>query len=151
MVCDMCGSKGNMFKAEVEGAILAVCSKCSRFGKVLGAIKQHEGEKIKGKKAEEKPELTDIMVDGYAEKIRKKREELGLTQKDFAKKINEKESLIHQLESGHFHPDIVLAKKLQRALGINILEEYEEKHEGIQHAKPESFTIGDFIKVKKKS
>lgn len=151
MLCDMCGSSGNLFKAEVEGAILTVCGKCSRFGKVLGAVKQHEMLKAGQNKAEEKPELMDIMVDGYAEKIRKKREELGLTQKDFAKKINEKESLIHQIESGNFHPDITLAKKLQKALGISLLEEYEEKHEAMQHAKSEGFTIGDFIRIKKKS
>ena len=151
MLCDMCGSSGSLFRAEVEGAILTVCGKCSRFGKVLGAVKQHEIQKAGQNKPVEKPELMDIMVDGYAGKIRKKREELGLTQKDFAKKINEKESLIQQIESGNFHPDISLAKKLQKALGISLLEEYEEKHEAMQHAKSESFTIGDFIKVKKKS
>ena len=149
MICDMCGSSGNMFRAEVEGAILTVCSKCSRFGKVLGIVKQHEEKKIRQNKAEEKPELMNIIVDGYAEKIRKKREELGLTQKDFAKRINEKESLIHQIESSRFHLDIWLAKKLEKALGINLIEEYEEKHEALQHAKSEGFTLGDFIKAKK--
>ncbi|MBI2208727.1 TIGR00270 family protein [Candidatus Woesearchaeota archaeon] len=150
MLCDMCGSSGSMFKAEVEGAVLTVCQNCSRFGKILGAVKQHEVEKIRQKKAEEKPEAMDIIVDNYAEKIRKGREELGLTQKDFAKKLNEKESLIHQLESGNFHPNIELAKKLQKALGIKLIEEYEEKHEELRHEKAEGFTIGDFIKTKNK-
>lgn len=150
MLCDMCGSSGSMFKAEVEGAVLTVCQNCSRFGKILGVVKQHEVEKIRQKKAEEKPEAMDIIVDNYAEKIRKGREELGLTQKDFAKKLNEKESLIHQLESGNFHPNIELAKKLQKALGIKLIEEYEEKHEELRHEKAEGFTIGDFIKTKNK-
>ena len=139
-----------MFKAEVEGAILALCGKCSKFGKVLGAIKQNEWEKAREKKAEEKPEVMDMIVEDYAERIRKKREELGLTQQDFAKKINEKESLVHQIESGHFHPDIGLAKKLQKSLGIRLIEEYEEKHENLSHSKSDGFTLGDFIKIKKK-
>lgn len=137
-----------MYKVEVEGAILALCENCSKFGKILGKINRHRGEKISQKEAEEEPEVMDIIVDDYAEKIRKGRESLGLTQQDFAKKISEKESLIHQLESGRFHPDIVLAKKLQKALGIKLIEEYEEKHEALQHAKSEGFTLGDFIKKK---
>lgn len=151
MICDMCGNQGKMYKAEVEGAILALCENCSKFGKVLGRINQHQVEKARQKRAEEKPEVMDIIIDGYAERIRKGRESMGLTQQDFAKKVNEKESLIHQLESGRFHPDIGLAKKLQKVLGIKLVEEYEEKHEALQHAKSEGFTLGDFIKAKKKA
>ncbi|MBI2135107.1 TIGR00270 family protein [Candidatus Woesearchaeota archaeon] len=150
MICDMCGSSGSMLKAEVEGAILTVCGKCSRFGTVLGPVRQHEEEKKPLKRAEE-PEVMDLIVEDYAGRIKKKREELGLTQQEFAKRINEKESLVHKIESGNFHPDIILAKKLQKALGISLLEEYEEKHEKLGHAKSEGFTLGHFIKIRKKS
>ena len=151
MICDMCGTQGKMYKAELEGAILSLCANCSKFGKVLGAIDDREFERISRKKAEEKPELMEAIVDDYAERIRKKREELGLTQKELAVKLNEKESLIHQLESGRFNPSIGLAKKLQKALGIRLIEQHEEKREALGHGKLEGFTIGDFIKVKKKS
>ena len=151
MVCDMCRSQGKMYKAEVEGAILSLCANCSKFGKVLGAIAESKFERISSKKAEEKPELIEAIVDDYADRIRKKREEIGLTQRELAAKLNEKESLIHQLESGRFNPNIGLAKKLQNALGIRLIEQQEEKREALSHGKLEGFTIGDFIKVKKKS
>ena len=44
-------------------------------------------------------EILQVIVDDYAEKIKNAREKLGLKQKDFAKKINLKESLIHKIET----------------------------------------------------
>ena len=145
----MCGSPGKLFKAIVEGAELNVCQECSRFGKVVGVVEQRQLNYAKAipKEAEE---LIDILVEGYQEKIRKQRELLGLNQKDFAKMLNEKESLIQKIESGHFEPSIGLAKKIQGFLKIRLVEDYKEEAKKPAKTRTDTFTIGDFIKIKEK-
>ena len=54
--------------------------------------------------------------------IRNKRDELGLKQEDFAKMLNEKESIIHKLETGEFKPSLKLAKKLEKKFGLKLIE-----------------------------
>jgi putative transcription factor len=150
MACDMCGSEKKLFKADIEGSILNVCKSCSRFGKVISEIK--EPEKIKPKKiiieSGPEPEIIEMIVDDFAEKIRNKREKLGLKQEDFAKIISEKESVIHKLETGEFQPSLELVKKLEKALKIKLIEEYEEKHKKTAKISSGPTTIGDLIKIK---
>ena len=135
MVCDMCGAEGQLFKVNVEEAELTVCKNCCKFWKVIGPVKQYE-EKIPIKKnIDEQQEFMEIVKENYAEIIKKKRESLGLTQKEFANKISEKESVIHQLESKHYKPSITLAKKIERFLKIKLIEGYEEMHENIKRSK----------------
>lgn len=152
----MCGSEGKLYKAIIENAELSICQECSKFGRVIGVIKQEVPRKIKSKTGtihenkEPQTETMQIIVNDYAEKIKKKRENLGLKQKDFAKKINEKESLIQNIESGRYEPSIEIAKKFERFLKIKLIEDYEDTPEPQAKSKTDSFTIGDFIKVKKK-
>jgi len=150
MKCDMCGSEGKLYQAVIEDAELNVCHECSKFGKVIGVVKQNEvdNEAVKVSK-EYKPEIMEMIVQDYAEKIRKKRGSLGLKQEEFAKNISEKESLIQKIEAGHFEPSIGLAKKIGKFLKIKLTEEYEEKHEKQVQSKTDSFTLGDFIKKNK--
>ena len=144
----MCGAPGKLYEAVIEDAELKVCHECSKFGKVIGIVNQEETNKTKSKGPE--TEVMKIVIEGYAEKIRKKRESLGLNQKEFAKKISEKESLIQKIESGHFEPSLGLAKKISGLLKIKLIEEYEEKHEPQSRTKTDAFTIGDLIKTKNK-
>ena len=149
----MCGSEGKMYKTIIESAQLNVCHECSKFGKVIGIVKQEEIDKVTAKakdNAEPQKEIMEIIVEDCAEKIKKKREQLGLKQEEFAKKINEKESLIQNIESGHYEPSIGLAKKIQGFLKIKLIEEHEELHERQKATKTDTFTIGDIIKIKKK-
>ena len=152
MTCDMCGSVGTLYKTVIEGAELGVCHDCSKFGKVIGIVKEEISEKIK-KDAIDKElekEVLEVVVEDFADRIKNKREQLGLTQKDFAKKLNEKESVVHKIETGNFAPPLNLARKLERFLHIKLIEEHEEKHEKSAKAKMDSFTIGDIIKAKDK-
>ena len=147
----MCGSEGRLYKTIIEDAELSVCNECNKFGKVIGVIEQKVNDMpSKDKNEEPKIKIMDMVIQDYAEKIRKKRESLGLKQEEFAKKINEKGSLIQKIESGHFEPSIGLAKKIANFLKIRLVEEYGEKHEKQAHSKTDSFTIGDFIKMKEK-
>ncbi|MDO8740147.1 MAG: multiprotein bridging factor aMBF1 [Candidatus Woesearchaeota archaeon] len=151
MECDMCGKQAR-FKALVEGSELFVCDQCSKFGKTLGEIRisqiDPKKQKTQSIMAEEK-ELMEVIVPDYPELIKSKREALGLKQEDFAKKINEKASLIHKIESGHFEPNVELARKLERFLKIKLVEEHEEIHKKEAKKAADSFTLGDFVKIKK--
>ena len=151
MTCDMCGSIGTLYKTIIEGAELSVCHDCSKFGKVVGIVKEETSKKIK-KDADKEPkkEILEVVVEDFADRIKNKREQLGLTQKDFAKKLNEKESVVHKIETGNFVPPLGLARKLERFLYIKLVEEHEEKHEKSIKAKMDGFTIGDLIKAKDK-
>ena len=147
----MCGSEGKLYNTIIEGAELKVCHECSNFGKVIGIVKEETIEKIKKQAIkEQEKEIIEVVVEDFADRIKKKREQLGLKQGDFAKKLNEKESIIHKIETGSFIPQMELTKKLERFLHIKLVEEHEEQHEEIAKSNVGSFTIGDLIKPKKK-
>lgn len=153
MNCEMCGSETRLYKTLIEGTELNVCRECAKFGKIIAPIRIEVKEKKKTgttaiPKGPEK-ETIQIIIQNYGETIKKARESLGLKQEDFAKKINEKESLIHKIETGNFEPNIDLARKLERFLKIKLIEQHEETHEKSSKAKGDGFTIGDFVKVKK--
>ncbi len=145
MPCDLCGSDGKLYLAEIEGTRLNVCKKCSSFGEII--------KKQKPKIKQQKPKIPDIeepmevVIENYPELIKKNRETMELKQKELARKIAEKESVIHKLESGSIEPNLELAKKLEKALNINLIQ--KEKIEKIsKKTKNESaaVTIGDLLK-----
>ena len=148
--CDLCGrTTESLAKAIIEGVQLDVCTECAKFGKVIPIKRPSAKEQIKQiAKQQEKEERIELLVEDYAEIIKKKREEIGLTQKEFANRINEKESTIHKIETGALEPPLYLAKKLEKALGIKLIEQHEERHENPRKSKIEGFTLGDFINVK---
>ena len=152
--CDMCGKEAKLFKTDVDGSILSLCKDCSKFGKVISAVKVEE--KVVRKKEKEvkleKPKEEEFIltiVPNYGEIIKKKREQLGIKQEDFAKKINEKKALIHKIEINQFEPSIALARKIEKFLRVKLIEQQELKSSTLEKTKREHFTIGDFIKVKK--
>jgi len=147
--CDLCGKvKERLNRALIEEVELNVCSDCSKFGKILPQFKKYSAE-TQNQRIENNEEKVELLAEDYSDIIRKKREMAGLSLKDFANKINEKESIIHKIETGAFEPQLALAKKLEKALGIKLIEEYKEKHEPYKKKKEEGFTLGDFIKIKK--
>ncbi|WP_286081454.1 helix-turn-helix domain-containing protein [Parablautia intestinalis] len=54
------------------------------------------------------------------ENIRKRREELGMSQIELAKKVNVSRSMICQVESGRKPPSMVMGKYIADALGCSM-------------------------------
>ena len=160
-MCDMCSSPEAVYRIELEGSLLNVCERCASYGRVISKIRVEETPKKKIKKAdisketqaktEKESETLQTIVPNYAQLIKDKREKIGLKQKELAKKIAEKESVVHKLESGRMKPDIALARKLEKFLKIRLVEEVElsdvnlnsEKKQGLT----DTLTIGDLIKL----
>jgi len=145
-VCEMCGKDTQLFRALVENSELNVCSACGKYGKFLQKPVMRVAKKPVIEKA---PEPVEVVVSDYAQKIRSAREKSGLTQKEFALKLNEKESIIHKLENGLFVPPIDMAKKLERLLRIKLVEVEEEEKVSAEKRKSGPLTIGDILNLKK--
>ncbi len=145
----MCGSEEELFLTEIEGTQLNVCKNCSRYGKVIKSLKVEEPkiEKQERRFVERGSEIVQGFVPGFNKLIKEKREKIKLKQKEFAKVIAEKESVIHKLESG-MEPNMELARKIEKFLKIRLVEEQEVKKAEIK-TDSDNYTIGDIIKIKK--
>ena len=92
------------------------------------------------------------MVDDYHARIRNARAKSGMTQKELAMKLNEKQTIISKIESGTMRPDEKLIKKLQRELGVVLKEKVRaEQEERLtpRSAGSGSLTLADLIRTKK--
>lgn len=155
MNCEMCGKDGPLFTTAVETTTLKLCKNCSSMGKVLAGpppapVKQKAKRAATAGAAPMRaaePETVTVIVGDHATRIRKARERLGLTQKEFALKLNEKESVVSKLESGGHEPSLDLCRKLERLLHITLVEEQEaEKTVSGGAGMGGAMTIGDLIK-----
>ncbi len=146
MNCEICEKRASdLVKIRLEGATMNVCESCAKLGERISA------PPVFAPKREKEIEFSkeDIVVH-YASLVKSAREKKGWTQEQLAREILEKEFLIQRIEQGRMQPTIILAKKLQRALGIQLITMVEQ--EKVEAGKPHNsaFTLGDLIKVKKK-
>ncbi|NPV50722.1 MAG: TIGR00270 family protein [Candidatus Methanofastidiosum sp.] len=163
MICEICGKtiQGKVFNIRVEGASVKVCDKCSRFGtdrqswsKFGKGAMGSDGVVLPSRSRtgiapKSKEDYT--LVEDYHLVIKDARETKGWSQKDLARKMNEKESIIHHIETEGFALSNELIMKLEKVLNIKLKEKADE---GIDISKSKQSlketTIGDIIKIKKK-
>ena len=56
-------------------------------------------------------------------KIKYLRQELGITQKDFAQKVGVSRQTINALENGKYNPSLLIAHKITKILNMDHIEE----------------------------
>ncbi|RLI09291.1 TIGR00270 family protein [Candidatus Bathyarchaeota archaeon] len=137
--CEVCGREivGPAYLALIEGAELVVCAECTRYAKWFKKLgrrigpgparprprpsptRQREALARAGIRIREAEELE--LVEDFGRKVREAREAKGLTQEELGRMVGEKASVISRIESGRMAPDLVLARKLEHALGIKLL------------------------------
>jgi len=152
MNCDMCGRESEgLIEAIVEGSMLNVCNECSKHGSVIRVLPAPKEISIEFKKERvSSGEPVEVIVEDYSNVVKTAREKMGFTQEQLAKDIGERESIIHQVESGKMKPNFKLAKKLNIYLKINLIEKVEKidvkKESKDIDFKDETLTIGDLLK-----
>jgi len=106
---------------------MTVCGRCASFG-TAEWTPDRPRDRPRWRPVQRRPRSdveaaeTLAMVDDYGAKIRKAREKMGMNVEDFARKINEKESVIKKLEKEELNPDGKLIRKIGSALKIELLE-----------------------------
>jgi putative transcription factor len=95
-------------------------------------------------------QLVGELVDDYGERIRAARVAKGMTTKELALAIKERELLIKKIEKGELVPEDEVRGKIEKALGIHLLDAPEE---AIARERKEqqriSTTLGDVLSFKK--
>lgn len=62
------------------------------------------------------------LVEDYHKRIQQARDNLGWNQEQLGQKINERKSVISKIENKSMKPDDKLVRKLEKALGIKLME-----------------------------
>lgn len=126
MECDVCGKREASFIIQVEGAKMAACRGCAYHGKIMISLEEdapvREFKAQAGRSVPTALRMEEDLVEGYGKLVRKARESKGLKIEEFARSINEMSSYIDKIENESTKPPIETAKKLEKALGIKILE-----------------------------
>ena len=150
-VCEMCGKGSHLTLVDVEGVELNVCPNCTKYGAAQKKVGTNHFRKNVSSNQRSLPDLK--ITSAFHSIIKSERDKRNLTQEDFAKFLNEKESVLHKWENGTLKPRIGVAKQLERILKIKLVEKDEKKAFEQKKGKSSSdeFTLGDFIKVKKRN
>jgi len=167
MQCEMCGEtiRGTAKLVRIEGAELQVCTKCEKFGTEVQQVRRTDiarpgtAAPRPGKTAavavpadRRKRDLFDYMegeiVEDYAARIRKARMEKGLSTKDLAMQIKEREHLIKKIENSELIPEEAVRKKLEKSLEIRLIDAPVQESEKKVQSKLTP-TLGDLTIIRK--
>ncbi|MCI6774690.1 MAG: multiprotein bridging factor aMBF1 [Methanobrevibacter boviskoreani] len=164
MDCEMCGQpiKGQPIRIKIDGATMDVCKECSKFGKVQKVPRRpkyvqknkksgkNNSNNNKNNYSRRPEEPTDELIENYGKVVRQGREAQHLSREQLGEKVFEKVSVIAKIESEKMEPDIKTAKKLEKALNINLIEKVEPLDlETMKNISSGANTIGSIVKFKK--
>ena len=169
MECEICGKKEAVFLVLVEGAKMLSCKSCAYYGKILHSLEEGIGEEpqkeaavpvsmrveediVEGygksiRKAREAAKIEEETYDDEGKKIRRKR---GMTIEELAKKVNEKASYLDKVENERIRPTLEVARKLEKALGIKLIEKVKESAVEYKEKGKKELTLMDMMEMQKK-
>jgi len=141
MQCEMCGEEKKLVPTIVEGTELQVCQACAKHGKVLKRpVLRQQIQRT------ERETIVQRILPAYGGMIQRTRDRLGLRQKDLAKRMGERESVIQSIESGKHEPSIRLARKFEKFLKIRLIEQVQEKKYDHTTEDRPGMTMADLLK-----
>jgi putative transcription factor len=147
--CEICGKEVvDIYLVSIDGARMSTCAVCAKSGKVIRKIEATPAQRERVMLRKEEPDIE--IVDNYASLVRNGREKLGLSQEDFARKINETLSVMRKIELGKMKPTEKLAQRIERLLDIKIFQQVSKESVEAAPKKGGAVTLGDVVVIRKK-
>ncbi|MCD6522494.1 MAG: TIGR00270 family protein [Candidatus Diapherotrites archaeon] len=149
-VCEICGKETRHAKIVfIEGSKLTVCERCAGHGNVISDYGRERKVYVKRPRYRKEEKTFDVVAD-YDKIVRREREKRKWKQEELAKKVNEPASLIERIEAGKTIPSEKVARKLEKVLGVTLLEEVQNTVVEMPEEKTEAVTLGDIVKIRKR-
>ena len=151
--CGVCGADEAIGTAEVEGARIAVCRRCSRFGGKLELFQAYAPQFRQFAPRQKTPKAEYELVEDYAARIAKAREAKGWTRKELEAKVAMHENDINSFEQNRVKPLEAQARKLEYALDVKLLspkvaEDSTRPAAALPAAAVGEPTLADYLKKK---
>jgi len=138
----------------VDGVRLVLCPGCMRHGQAIQVAEKAPVLKKPVFGSIRKPVEKDIykdmnkeLVTGWNELIKKAREKKGFTREELGFRIGERTVTVSKLENGDLRPSDKMIEKLEKELGITLVENVVDVSAGMGGSHSGNrLTLGDFIK-----
>jgi putative transcription factor len=152
LYCDICGKSPVRAQILLEGAKLLACGSCMRGGKILHRFYDEEAGAAVAAGPTTVIEASEEISEDFARIVKSARERIGLPISVVAERINEQESYLHAIEGGRLSPTIEVARKLEKELGVKLVDKTSAT---VAPSQPASRaytppTLGDMVDTKKK-
>lgn len=129
--CELCGRPAAEKKMViVDGTVFKVCMNCSKHGKpYVPAAAPAKKKKPAPAFAPARITMSDDLVldPEFPRLIREARMKKGVTHEQLGMQMSEKAGILRRFETGALKPDELIAKKLERHLGIKLYVSSSEK------------------------
>lgn len=161
----MCGKDvPSLRRATIEGTVMSVCGGCVKYGVEIAGPKTEvtgrssitqavQKRATRGRERDIYQDMQEELKPEAGKLVREARQRKGWTTEELAKRISEREANVKHVESGTLHPDDSLVKRLERELGIKLMEKPEvpagiggRPLAGKTGSADKGLTLGDMIK-----
>jgi len=154
MSCELCGKENRGCRvALVEGVKMNLCPDCLKHHGAGVQESNHPSTNVqravfkRARKSAPKDIYKDMekeLVSNWSDVIKKARKKKGLTREELGFKIEERTVTISKIENEDLRPSDKIVKKLEKELGISLLEKVKEVT--TVHHSSKGMTLGDFIR-----
>ena len=159
MQCELCGEDCYDCKlAVVDGVRMMLCPSCMRHGEGVKDVVETPVnvqksllERIKRSKTKDVyKEMSRELVSGWNDLIKRARIKKGLSREELGFRIGERTVTVAKIENGDLRPSDKTVEKLEKELGITLVEEVRSVSTGSGGSHSGGLTLGDFLKTEKK-
>ncbi|MEA3191015.1 MAG: putative transcription factor [Thermoplasmata archaeon] len=134
--CEMCGKKVGTRRYMVEGTVMNLGLECSKYGTPMDApapvgtqAAMQQGLERRAQRMTSRnvydAQTSEVLVDDYGARIHKARDAKGLSHEQLGNKVSARVPELKHIEAGKLRPGDDLVKKLEKELGITLLEKVE--------------------------